>query len=240
MRNEEFDCRDRTGNAKNRGNGPNRRHGRSAPLRSAIIDFRKVWKGPGRRSYDAGFGARSPPWEVADRSFRTAVANPRQTPLCDGLRSASAQGGTTSRPSNEEHPLSSMEDGEGVRKRRRCNDHSDASEYERPPPKTFKADLTDAPYEPPSGARQEVNARSFLQQVTVIPRVSLFGRSKHASDSVKQVINPIYISIDSNSIFAETHCLRRRDQSTGRTSSTVISNLRNFVSLPPERLLLWT
>ena len=32
------------------------------------------------------------------------------------------------------------------------------------------------------------------------PGVSLFGRSKHASDSVKQVVNLIYISIDSNNI----------------------------------------
>ncbi|KAF8504379.1 hypothetical protein F5888DRAFT_1655213 [Russula emetica] len=55
-----------------------------------------------------------------------------------------------------------MEDGEGVRKKRCCND-SDSSEYERPPKKS-KADSMDESYEPPPGARQEVNAQLFLQQ----------------------------------------------------------------------------
>lgn len=57
-------------------------------------------------------------------------------PLHDQLnyampRSAFAQGGTT----HEELSLGSVEDGKGMRKKRRCND-SDASEYERPPPET--------------------------------------------------------------------------------------------------------
>jgi serine/threonine protein kinase len=34
--------------------------------------------------------------------------------------------------------------------------------------------------------------------------VSLFGHSKHVSDFVKQVVNPIYISIDSNSIYRDS------------------------------------
>jgi hypothetical protein len=40
--------------------------------------------------------------------------------------------------------------------------------------------------------------------------VSLFGRSKHVSDFVKQVVNPIYcISLSILISFSETHCLRR-------------------------------
>jgi len=65
--------------------------------------------------------------------------------------------------------MSPVEDGEEVRKKR-YRKGSDASEYERPPPKELKADLLDASYEPQPGAWQEVNAQLFLQQVTVIPR----------------------------------------------------------------------
>ena len=61
---------------------------------------------------------------------------------------------------------------------------------------------------PPPGARQEVNAHMFLQQVALVMSyagVSLFGRSESVSDSVKQVVNPI---INSKSICRDP-CLRR-------------------------------
>jgi hypothetical protein len=125
----------------------------------------QLWEGmeESRESYDAGFDARSPPWTLPIVPSSSA-ADSRQTSLRKGLRSASAQGGTNARRSYEEPPMSPVEDGEGVRKKRRRND-SDSSEYDRPPPKKSKADSMDESYEPPPGARQEVNAQSFLQQV---------------------------------------------------------------------------
>lgn len=78
-------------------------------------------------------------------------------------------GGATARLSYKESSLSSLEDGEGLGGKRRHNG-SDGSEYEQPPKKS-KSDLMDErdkTYEPPPGARQEVNAQSFLQQVTAI------------------------------------------------------------------------
>jgi hypothetical protein len=124
-----------------------------------------------KRGYDAGFDAHSPPWTLPIVPSTSVAANLRPTPLREGLSSASAQGGATSSPSYKEpSSSSSVEDGEGVRKKRRRNG-SDASECERPPLKQSKADLMDASYEPPTGARQEANAQSFLQQVSiVIPR----------------------------------------------------------------------
>jgi hypothetical protein len=116
-----------------------------------------------RESYDAGFDARSPPWTLPTVPS-TSAAGPRPTSQRKGLRSASVQSGTTARLSYKEPSMSPVEDGEGVRKKRRRND-SGASEYERSPPKKTKGDLRDESYDPPPGARKEVNAQSFLQQV---------------------------------------------------------------------------
>jgi len=125
----------------------------------------RFWEGmeESRESYDAGFDARSPPWTLPTVSS-TSAAGPRPTSRRKGLRSASVQSGTTAGLSFKELSMSPVEDGEGVREKRRRND-SDASECERPPPKKTKGDLMDESYEPPPGARQEVNAQSFLQQV---------------------------------------------------------------------------
>ena len=119
-------------------------------------------------SYDAGFDPRSPPWTLPIVP-PISSADPRPISPCTSLRSASAQGGTTTKPSYKEPSLSPMEDGEGERKKRR-HDDSDTSKPERPPKKSkkskkSKADLMDESYEPPPGARKEVNAQSFLQQV---------------------------------------------------------------------------
>ncbi|KAF8504381.1 hypothetical protein F5888DRAFT_1655232 [Russula emetica] len=124
----------------------------------------RLWEGmeESRESYDAGFDARSPPWTLPIVPSSSA-ADSRQTSLRKGLRSASAQGGTNTGQSYKEPSMSPVEDGEGVRRKRRRND-SDSSEYDRPPPKKSKADSMDESYEPPPGARQEVNAQSFLQQ----------------------------------------------------------------------------
>ncbi|KAF8504380.1 hypothetical protein F5888DRAFT_739048 [Russula emetica] len=124
----------------------------------------QLWKGmeESRKSYDAGFDARSSPWTLPIVPSSSA-ADSRQTSLRKGLRSASAQGGTNARLSYKEPPMSPVEDGEGVRKKRRRND-SDPSECDRPPPKKSKAESMDESYEPPPGAWQEVIAHSFLQQ----------------------------------------------------------------------------
>ena len=84
-----------------------------------------------------------------------------------GLRSASAQGGTTARLSYKEHSSSSSEDGERVREKRRRKG-LDSSEDERPS-KKLKADLMNKKdeYDPSPRARKDVNAESFLQQVTL-------------------------------------------------------------------------
>ena len=114
-------------------------------------------------NYDAGFDPRSPPWTLpTDPS--TSPADSRPTSLRQGIRSSSAQGGTTAGPSYKDPPVSPVDDCEGMRKKRRRND-SDAQEYEEPPPKKSKADSRDEPYEPSPDVRQEVNAESFLQQV---------------------------------------------------------------------------
>jgi hypothetical protein len=120
-------------------------------------------------NYDTGFDPRSPPWTLPIVPS-TSSADSRPTPLGESRRSASAQGGTNARPSYVEPSPSPAEDGEGERKRKRHNG-SDVSELERPPPKkpkkpkNSKADLRDESYEPPTGARKEVNAQAFLQQV---------------------------------------------------------------------------
>lgn len=129
----------------------------------------QFWEGmeESRESYNAGFDARSPPWTLPIVPS-TSAADSRPTSLPKCLRSASARGGTTAELSYKEPSMSPVEDSEGVKKKRRRKG-SDVSEYERPPPKNSKADLMDASYEPPPGARQEVNrvnAQSFLQQVT--------------------------------------------------------------------------
>jgi hypothetical protein len=131
----------------------------------AVCNHRS-WEGmeESRETYDAGFDARSPPWTLPIVPS-TSATDSRPTSLRKGHGSASAQGGTTAGLSYKEPSLSPVEGGEGVRKKRRRNG-SDASEYKRPPPKKLKADLMDPDYEPPPGARQEVNAQSFLQQVT--------------------------------------------------------------------------
>jgi hypothetical protein len=116
-----------------------------------------------RESYNAGFDPRSPPWTLPIVPS-TSSTDLRPISQRKGLRSASAQSGTTARRSYEEPSMSPVEDDEGVKKKRRRNE-LDASEYEEPPPKRSKADLMDESYELPPGARQEVNAQSFLQQV---------------------------------------------------------------------------
>ena len=110
-----------------------------------------------RESYDAGVDPRSPPWTLPIVPS-TSAADSRPTSLRKGLRSSSVL-------SYKERSLSPVEDDKGVTKKRRRN-RSDASEYERPPSKKPKADSMDESYEPSPGARKEVNAQSFLQQVT--------------------------------------------------------------------------
>ena len=126
----------------------------------------RSWKGmeESRDDYDPGLDARSPPWTLPDVPLTSAVVNSRPIPL-DHLRSASAQGGTTSTSYKES--LSSVEDGEGIAKKR--NRDSDAPEYEQPALKKSKVRLMyeqDEFYEPPPDFRKEATAQSFLQQVT--------------------------------------------------------------------------
>ena len=123
------------------------------------------------KNYDEGVDPRSPPWRLPTNPSLPASSS-QPTPLREGLRSASASGsaGGATRLSYKESSLSSLEDGEGVGEKR-CHDGSDGSEYDQPPPKKSKSDLIDQrdkDYDPPPGARQEVNAQSFLQQVTTI------------------------------------------------------------------------
>ncbi len=123
-----------------------------------------------KKRYDPGFDPRSPPWAVPVPILPStfATANSPSTPLREGLRSAAARTGTTL-PSYKECSSSSVEGGEEVGEKRPLKD-SDTSKYERSPSKKRnirKADLIDEPYEPSPGARQEVNAQSFLQQVTL-------------------------------------------------------------------------
>ena len=113
-----------------------------------------------KQSYDAGFDPCSPPWTLPSKPS----ADSRPTPRRQSLRSASIQGGATAGQSYTEPPVSPVEDGEGVGKKRPHSD-SDALEYEERPAKKSKADSRDESYEPSPGARQEVNAQSFLQQV---------------------------------------------------------------------------
>ena len=107
--------------------------------------------------YDAGFDPLSPPW--------TLPIVP--STLGESRRSASVQSGTTARPSCKETSMSPV-DGEEEREKRPRSD-PDVPEAERPLKKQrrkSKADLWDeSSYELPPGARKEVNAQSFLQQV---------------------------------------------------------------------------
>jgi hypothetical protein len=115
------------------------------------------------KSYEAGPDPRSPPWKLPV----VLSADSRPISRRKSLRSASARGGTTTGLSHEEPSMSTVEDGEGERKKRPLND-PDVSEPEEPPskkPRKSKADSTDKTYEPPTRPRKEVNAESFLQQV---------------------------------------------------------------------------
>ena len=118
-----------------------------------------------KKSYDAGFDARSPPWTLPDIPFATTAVDSRPTPLLDGLRSASAQRNTIS-SSYKEPSLSSVEDDERFSKKRHRNDDSNASDYEQPALKKSKADLMD---DKPTGSRKDAaTAQLFLQQVTYL------------------------------------------------------------------------
>ncbi|KAI0281843.1 hypothetical protein BGY98DRAFT_178108 [Russula aff. rugulosa BPL654] len=169
MGNEELDCRDCTGDARDCGNGPNPRQIPMEKCTLAVCTHKfSDSMEESSENYDAGFDPRSPPWTLPIVPS-TSSADSRPTPLGESRRSASAQGGTNARPSYLEPSPSPVEDGEGERKRKRHNG-SDVSEHERPPPKKpkkpkkSKADLRDESYEPPTGARKEVNAQAFLQQ----------------------------------------------------------------------------
>jgi hypothetical protein len=119
-----------------------------------------------RGDHDAGFDAISPPWTLPD-VLSTSAADSRPTSLRKGLRSASAQSGATARLSYEELSSSPSEDGERVRGKKRRHDFDSLDD--KRPPKKLKADLMDekyGSYEPSFRARKEVNAESFLQQVT--------------------------------------------------------------------------
>jgi hypothetical protein len=121
-----------------------------------------------KQSYDAGFDPRSPPWTLPIISS-TSFADSRPIPLRESpsRRSASTQRGTTAELSYKESSPSSVEGGEGERRKRRRS-HPDVLEDKRPPPKKrkkSKVDLRDKSFEPPTGARKEVNAHSYLQQV---------------------------------------------------------------------------
>jgi hypothetical protein len=117
--------------------------------------------------HDAGFDPRSPPWTLPIIPS-TSFADSRPIPLRESpsRRSASTQRGMTAGPSYKEPSMSPEEDSEGKKKKRPSKD-SDAPKNERPlkKRKKSKADLGDESYDPPPGARQEVNAESFLQQV---------------------------------------------------------------------------
>src|SRR5258707_9736742 len=100
-------------------------------------------------SYGPGFDgidAVSPPWTLPD--VPSTSVNSRLTSMRKGLRSASAQGGTTAKLSYKEHSSSPSEDGERVREKRRRKD-LDSSEDERPS-KKLKEDLNkkDESYDP--------------------------------------------------------------------------------------------
>lgn len=73
-----------------------------------------------RENYDTGFDARSPPWTLPIISS-AFVADSQTASLRKGLRSASVQSGTTAGPSYKELSMSPVDDGEDVRKKRRCD-----------------------------------------------------------------------------------------------------------------------
>ena len=123
------------------------------------------WRGmdKSKMCFDPGFNACLPPWTLP-----IIAADSQPTPLRDGLRSTSAQGGATTSPSYKEHSLSFVEDSKefGTQEKRHCED-SNASE--EPALKKSKTDLMDEQdefYELPLGAWKEATAKSLLQQVT--------------------------------------------------------------------------
>ena len=121
-----------------------------------------------KNEYDVGFDPRSPPWTLprAIVPSTSAVANSQLNPMPHHLRSASALGGETSRPSYQESSMSSVEDGERVGNKRHIN-RPDDSKDKRPLKKS--KDFMGASYEPepPLGAREEDDAQLFLQQVDI-------------------------------------------------------------------------
>jgi hypothetical protein len=114
------------------------------------------------KDYDRGVDPRSPPWTLPSVPSTSSADSP-PTPLGESRRSPFAQGGTTARPSRKETSLSTVKDGKRVRKKRSLSG-SDALKYERAP-KKIKVGLGDESYKPPTSARKDVNAQSFLQQV---------------------------------------------------------------------------
>jgi hypothetical protein len=141
-----------------------------------------------KKDYDPGFDPRSTPWALPAYSLTPAAmhssstplqidpptsadipstpacaAHPPSTPLRDGLRSAVAPG--THVVSYKEASSSTLEDGEEVGRMRHHN-VSDGSEYKERSKKR-KADSGDEDYDPPPGAKKEVNNQSFIQQVRI-------------------------------------------------------------------------
>ena len=114
------------------------------------------------KDYYRGVDPHLPPWTLPIVPS-TSTADSRPTSLPKSLRSVSAQGGTTARPSYKEPSISPVEDGKGDGKKRRRND-AGASKHGRPPKKS-KTGLMDKSYVPPTSARLDDNAQSFLQQV---------------------------------------------------------------------------
>jgi len=121
-----------------------------------------------RESFDRGVDPCSPPWTLPTDP-NPAASHSRQTPLRGGLHSASAPGsaGGATRLSYKELSLSSLEGGEGLRGKRSHNG-SDGSGYDQPFSKKSKSELMDQRDYKPTPTPQEVNAQSFLQQVTAI------------------------------------------------------------------------
>ena len=120
----------------------------------------RYWEGMEEynESYNAGFDARSPPWTLPVIPS-TSCANSRSASPRKILRSASAQGDTTSRLSYKGPSLNPMGNDEGARKKRHRTD-SDPSEYGRPP-KILKAHLMDESHKPPteSGVQQKTTVK---------------------------------------------------------------------------------
>ena len=162
MGTEELDCRDCTGNERDRGNGPSPRQICMEEVLPFSLHSSSIFGGYERVRGDLRSDAHSPPWTLP-KDPSTSAADSRPTPLCEGVRNAPAQGGTTSRLSYEEPSSSSVEGGERAGNKRRRKE-SDASKR---PTKNPRLSLMDKPNKPQSesGTWQGFNAQSFLQQV---------------------------------------------------------------------------